>query len=125
MGRVDLFHSRRTNYFKCRYWIRNESDLVGDASKYIYNNSPSGSFYAKPISAKSNQINVVSGVWALDSEHITLETDDDITEIRRGCIVEYNNEIWVVDSNQYNTHLKESEFCKHPDYKYILSLSKG
>lgn len=125
MGRVDLFHSRRTNYSRCGYWVRDERNQSGSPSQWVLYNQPSGFFYAKPVSVKSNQMNVVNGVWALDSDHVAIETDDEVTDISRGCIVEYAEELWLVESVQRQAHWKESEFSKHQDYKYTISLTRG
>ena len=125
MGRVDLFHSRRTNYHKCEYYIRDERDSKGSPSQWVTYNQPSGSFYAKPISVKSTQMNVVNGTWNLDNNYITLETDDDIDDISRGSVVRFDEKLWIVESVQREIHNKESEFCKHIDYKYVLALRKG
>ncbi len=125
MGRVDLFHSRRTNYHKCEYWVRDKRAASGTPSQWVLYNQSSGTFYAKPLSVKSTQMNVVNGVWALDNNHITLETDDDVIDIDRGCIVKFDEQLWLVEAVQREIHNKESEFCKHIDYKYIISLTKG
>lgn len=125
MGRVDLFHSRRTNYHKCDYYIRDERAQSGSPSQWVLYNQPSGWFYAKPLSLKSTQMNAINGVWALDRNHITLETDDDIDDLSRGSIVRFDEELWLVESVQRMIHNKESEFCKHIDYKYIIELTRG
>lgn len=125
MGRVDLFHSRRTNYNRCEYWIRDERNKSGSPSQWVLYNQSSGIFYAKPLTPKSTQANVVNGTWMLDSNHIVLETDDDVTDIDRGSIVKYDEGLWLVESVQREIHNKESEFSKHTDYKYIISLTKG
>lgn len=125
MGRVDLFHSRRANYDSCKYWIRDKRAQSGTPSQWVLYNQPNGSFYAKPVSVKSTQMNVINGVWALDNNHITLETDDDVNDIDRGHVVEYDGELWIVESVQREIHRKESEFCKHNDYRYFIALTKG
>lgn len=125
MGRIDLFHSRRTNYIPCDYWIRDERDSTGSPSQWILYNQPSGKFYARPVSVKSNQMNVINGVWALDKNMVTIETDDDITDINRGCIIKYDEQLWLVESVQREIHLKESEFSKHTDYKYTIAMTRG
>jgi hypothetical protein len=125
MGRVDLFHSRRINYDRCEYWVRDERDSTGSPSEWIMRNDKSGVFYARAISPENNQANVVSNVWMLDSNNITLETDDDIHEMTRGCIVKYDNDLWLVQGVQKSIHLKESEFSKHKHYKYIINITKG
>lgn len=124
-GSVDLFHSRRTNYHKCRYWVRDERAITGTPEEWIYKHISDGSFYAKPVSVKSNQMNVVNGVWAIDNNQIALETDDHIETICRGSLVEFDNKLWLVENVQYSIHNKESEFAKHIDYKYTLSLTRN
>ena len=123
-GTRDLFHSRRTYYAECEYWIRDERQSVGPASEWILKNSSSGVFYAKEVSPRHNQMNQVGNVFAFDRNNIALETDDDVNEIDRGCIVKYNNEIWIVDSVQREIHRKESEFNVELDYKYTINLRK-
>ncbi len=125
MGRVDLFHSRRTNYHKCEYYIRDERNQSGSPSQWVLYNQPSGSFYAKPLSVKSTQMNVINGTWALDKNHIALETDDDVDDLSRGSVVRFDDELWLVESVQREIHNKESEFCKHIDYKYFIELTRG
>lgn len=124
-GTVDLFHSRRTNYAKCRYWIRDERDQSGSPQQWVTYNQPTGSFYAKPSSTKTNQMNVINGVWALDDNHITVETDDHVDGMNRGCLVEYDGELWLVDNVQKQVHNRESEFCRRNDYKYFISMTRG
>lgn len=124
MGTVDLFHSRRTNYIECRYWVRDERKSIGDASKWIMENTESGRFYARELSPKYNQMNQAANVFAFDKNSITIETDDHIDNISRGCIVEYNGELWIVDIVQCKVHRKESEFNKELDYKYTINLRR-
>ena len=125
MGRVDLFHSRRASYSKCPYWVRDERNQSGSPSQWVTYNEPTGFFYAKPISSKSSQMNVVNGVWAHDDNRITIESDDEIHDIARGSLVEFGEQLWLVESVQRQPHWKESEFCKHQDYKYTISLVRG
>ena len=125
MGRVDLFHSRRTNYLDCKYWVRDERDSRGNPSQWVLMNQPSGIFHAKLVSPFSNQRNITAGVWSTDSNHVTLETDDEVSDIKSGCIVEFDSQLWLVESVQGQIHNKESEFSKHLDYKYFIALKKG
>ena len=123
-GTIDIYHSRRANYEECEYWARNESERIGDASQWILNKAPSGMFYAREISAKENRLAQLGNVFAFDENHIALETDDDIHFIRRGCIVRYNEEIWMVENVQSRVHRKESQFDKEKHYKYYINLRR-
>lgn len=125
MGNIDLFHSRRTNYNRCEYWVRDERDSSGTPEQWVLMKQSSGHFYAKPVSPKSNQMDVINGVWAFDDNHITLETDDDIVDVVRGCIVKYDDLLWLVETVQKQVHHKESEFNRHLDYRYTISLRRS
>lgn len=124
MGRVDLNHSRRTNYAECIYWIRDENDAIANASKWVLENQPAGDFYAKSVSPKTMQELPLQGTWMFDKNSITLETDDDISDITRGSIVKYNNKLWFVVDVQGEVHEKESAFSEEIDYKYFLLLRR-
>ena len=124
MGTVDIYHSRRTCYIECTYWIRDERSSVGDINQWILKNTPSGLFLAKEISPYSNQMNQTSGVYAYDRNSITLESDDDLEEIVRGSIVLYNGKTWMVNDVQKLVHRKETEFNVDLDYKYIINIRR-
>lgn len=123
MGTVDLFHSRRTAYAVCEYWIRDERNRISP-SEWILNHSSSGTFFAREVSPKNNQMNQAGNVFAFDRDTVTLQCDDDIKDITRGSIVKYNGEIWMVDNVQASIHRKESQFNVEIDYNYIVSLRK-
>ena len=125
MGNVDLFHSRRDNFLRCEYWIRDERSASGTPAQWVLYKQSNGVFYAKPLTVKSNRMQVINGVWALDDNNITLETDDDVREIKRGCIVKFDEMLWLVTDVQYSIHTKETEFNKKIIYKYIVSLTRG
>ena len=121
---VNIYHSRRTNYRKCIYWIRDERDSVANASKWIANKKPAGSFYAKPISNKTTMNNQVSGIMLFDRNTITLETDDDIDNIQLNSIVKYNNVVWILENIQAIPHKKEMAFSTRIHYKYVLTIRR-
>ena len=124
MGTVDLFQSRRTAFAECKFWIRDNKEARIDPSAWVLQHKPSGTFYAKEISPKYNQMNQAGGVFAFDRNVITLECDDDISDISRGCLVLYNGKVWTVDNVQAMVHRKESEFNVDTDYKYVVSIRR-
>lgn len=123
MGTVDIYHSRRTNYEVCQYWKRNESEAIGNSSKWILDKIPEGTFYAKETTAKENRMAQLGNVFAFDENHITIETDDDI-EIKRGYIVEYDYTHWIVENVQSRIHHKESEFDREKHYRVYINLRR-
>ena len=124
MGHVDIYHSRRANYTECNYWVRDERDAIGTPEQWIMKHQTSGTFWAKPITPKSNQQNQVSGVWMLDRNMLTIETDDHVTDITRGCLILYRGHVYMVESVQYHIHLKESEFNQEEECKTIINMRR-
>lgn len=124
MGTVDLFHSRRTCFAECKYWIRDERNAVGTADQWVLQHTPSGTFYAREISPQYNQFGQVGNRFSYNKDGITLESDDDLHEIKVGCLVLYNGHAWIVDNVQREIHRKETEFNVDVDYKYIVSIRR-
>ena len=121
---IDIYHSRRTNYLDCEYWIRDERDSIANASKYVLNNKPSGIFHAKLVSDKTVTDNQISNVMMFDRNMITIETDDIVDKIQKNSIVRCSEELWIVENVQAIPHKKEMQFSKHIHYKYVLSLRR-
>lgn len=124
MGNVDIYHSRRTNYEECLYWVRDERQSVGDLSQWILKNVPSGKFYAREVNPLYNQENAVVNSMMFDKNTISLETDDDVDDITRGCVVMYNGKPWIVDSVQRVLHRKESQFSSEKHYKVTVNIRR-
>lgn len=122
MGRVNLNHSRRTNFLFCSYWIRDERNSTGTAEEWIYNNKPSGNFWAKQLQVKVNQENILNGVWLGDKNFRTIETDDDVNDLTRGSLIKMKGKLWYVTNVQAQLHAKESQFDNEEHYRYIISL---
>lgn len=124
MGTVDLFHSRRTYFAECKYWIREESAYISNSSEWVLKHVPSGSFYAREISPQYNQFGQIGNSFQYNKDGITLESDDDLSELTVGSIILYNGKTWRVDNVQKEIHRKESQFNVEIDYKYIVSIRR-
>ena len=116
---VDIYHSRRGHFNKCVYYKRDEDNSVGDLTKWILETNPTGVFYAKEVSQKSNQENQVGNVILMDNHSITLETADEVMDIKRGYVVKYLGQCWLVTNVQFATRIKENEFQKEKYTTYI------
>lgn len=116
---VDIYHSRRGNFRYCQYWNRNENDSVGDLTKWILEKKPSGSFWAKETSPKTNQAGQLNNVFMYDKNTISLVTEDKVDDIKRGSIVSYLNHAWIVQNVQFEIHHKETEFDTDKYTTYI------
>lgn len=118
---IDIYHSRRTKYRKCYYWLRNNKEPV---ENLVHNVSPTGFFYAIEDSIISKQNNNINGNVLFDKDTVVLKTDDDIEDITQNCIVKYKNENWFVVDVQAELHIKETEFGEELHATRWLTLRK-
>ena len=93
-------------------------------SQWILQNKVSGTFYAREVSPSYNQEQPLANVAMFDKNVITIETDDDINNISRGCIVLYQGHPWMVETVQQKLHRKESQFDIEEHYKTIISMRR-
>ena len=120
---IDIYHSRRINYKKCVYWVRDESLAIADLNEWVLKEKQAGAFYAREMNF-SKQVNAVNNIFMFDKNMLTLVTEDKVDDIARGCIVKYKNELWFVESVQANLHLKETEFSNDNHYTTYIALRK-
>ena len=121
---IDIYHSRRTDYELCYYWIREEKSNLTDLSQWILKNKYSGMFYAKEENSLSNQENPIANTIMFDKNIISLSTEDDVDDLTRGCIILYDGKAWMVDNVQRIIHHKESQFSVEKHYKTIINIRR-
>lgn len=121
---VDVRFGRRTNYEECFYWVRDEDEATGDLNQWIMKRQKKGVFYAKEVNSLFNQGNPQANVIMLDKNTISLETDDIVEDLERGCVVLYNGKPWIVDSVMRELHRKESQFDSEKYYKTIINIRR-
>ena len=124
MGNVDVYHSRRTNYALCKYWVRNEKISDAQLNEYVLKTKPQGEFYAKEVNPNYNQENPQANAMMFQKNVITLETNDDINDIKVGNVVMYNGKLWHVEGIQSKLHRKESEFDTEEHYTIVLNIRR-
>lgn len=119
---IDLYHSRRGNFKECYYYVRNEK--INDLSKFILQSKPVGMFYAKLFSPYSRQNQDVANVFRFSENQLTLETTDDVEDLKENNIVLYMGKPYVVLSVQREECLKESEYLQEHYCKTYIGLRK-
>ena len=120
---INIYHSRRGKFRRCRYWKRDTSKSV-DLNQYKLEKTATGIFYAIEINNLVNDQKQVSNVILFDKNTATLQTEDEINDISKGCIVEYLNEIWYVESCQFVPHIKEGEFSNKLHTSTIINIRR-
>lgn len=104
---IDIYKSRRGKFRKCTYWLATE---CRNAAKWALEHTPEGIFYAEETTAFSSQGDQINNTILIDKNNITLKTNDDISNITRGCVVEYLGHAWIVDNVQTEMIKKFTEF---------------
>lgn len=118
---IDIYHSRRINYNRCIYWVRDE-DGIGDEDELIYKKKPAGIFYATESNAETNSANMLAGVFMTEQYDVLLESSDWLDVLCKDCIVKYNGELWRVNEVQKKPYKKESQFRTKKTYKWFIGL---
>lgn len=119
---IDLKTSRRDYFLHCAYWSQNEEEYIGD-DKIVYEKDPTGYFYAKELSSYNISSNVVVGVFMARSVRVTIETKDDVSNLRRNDIVIIDNKIYRVEDIQITPVKKQRQFLRQNNSNiYTISL---
>ncbi len=121
IGSTDLLLGRRGHFNKCVYWIRDEDDE--DLTEYTYNNEPSGYFYADEITSEDKRKLTINGVFMFDESLITLQTNGAIS-LKKGDIVKYNEDIWIVQSCQTKKMYKNEQFMKRASSVTYIQIKR-
>lgn len=119
---IDLKTSRRDYFLHCAYWSQNEEEYIDD-DKIVYEKDPTGYFYAKELSSYNISSNVVVGVFMARSVRVTIETKDDVSNLRRNDIVIIDNKIYRVEDIQITPVKKQRQFLRQNNSNiYTISL---
>lgn len=120
-GCIDLLLGRRGDFEKCKYWIRDEDDE--DLSQYVYEVSPTGSFYGTEVSPEDLRKMIVNNVFMFDESLVTIYTNGYI-DLKKGDLVEFRDEIWIVQSCQSRRVRKSIQFMKNPSKRTYIQLKR-
>ena len=120
---VDIYNSRRTNHFKCKYWKRNTVHYQ-DNEELIYRINPEGIFYARIISSKSDSDQDVANVFKVGYEELTLETSDNVN-IEHEDIVLFDNALWFVERANSDKKQKNAQYMRNTSKKTTMLIRRG
>lgn len=128
---LDIWTSRRGNFIECEYWLK--EDFVMDTNlvdfiknpddELVYQREPDGVFFAKELNAYTQDSQQIGETFMARRETITLETSDDISNLKRNDIVKFNDKRYRVDSIQKVPFKNQRQFLANSQsYTYYLSL---
>lgn len=122
----DFFQSKRNYNQKCKWWSRSEID-ENTPDELIMKRVPNGIFFAKEVSPQASTSEVVGDSFMFEKDTITIKTPDNLWQIKRNDLVEYEGDKWIVDnvqkphSRMQNTFFAKDKDCSH---FYYIELRK-
>lgn len=121
---INLNNSRRSYNIRCRWW---KSDIKwSDLQKLIHENKPAGIFYAREHQPSNKLENFDGDLVKIDIQNTVIETQDNVIGINHECLVEYDNQIWIVDNVQSKMQNKRSKYNIRPSrITWITLRNKG
>lgn len=121
-GFVDMFTSRRDCFDDCRYWKKIEDDNMNYID-YEYE-EPSGYFAAKQITSIQNMPQVVAGLFMFDSNSVTIQSYEDLSELSRDDIIEFRGNIYRLQDIQSTPIRKNNQFYDEVCMVYYMRLKR-
>ena len=120
---IDLRTSRRDYFLYCTYWSQIENEDLVANNEIIHTKIPTGSFYAKEVNSYTIESDVVASVFMAESTTITIETADDVSDLRRNDIVKIDDKVYRVDNIQKTPIKKQRQFLRNSySMNYVISL---
>ncbi len=120
---INIHNSRRTYNIRCRWWKENVQ--TGHLQDLIHDKHQDGVFYAKEQQPKYQQENIDGGIVKIETETVTIETQDYVDSIKHDTLVEYLGYIWIVENVVSQTINKRSRYNIKPDKITWITLRKG
>ena len=120
-GCISTLLGCRGTYEKCKYWVRD--DDAKDLTEYVYENKPSGTFYAKRITAQDYKKLVINNAFMFDDSLVTLYSKGQIN-LKESDIVEFKGELWRVQDCQSKQIDKNTQFMSRPDYVSYIRIKR-
>lgn len=109
---INLDNSRRSYNIKCKWW--KSSVKPSDLQKLDHKIKAEGIFYARENQPSTKTEQFDSDIVKIDLQNTTIETQDNVIGINHECLVEYDNQIWIVDNVQTKMINKRSEYDRRP-----------
>jgi len=98
-------------------------DDANSSDELVMKRQPSGYFCAKEYSPEYYDNSVVGGAFMVDRATITIRTPDDVEGLKNNCIVEYQDDKWIVVSVQRkNVRNGMTEFAREKNVPHFFII---
>lgn len=122
---IDLYQSRRTKFIKCKYWSQIRDEKVVKLSEIAYYRKPTGFFDAEETGAYTEENQTVEGTFMLQKDVVSIETVDDVRDLKMNDIVEFNGDLYRVTDIQREVKKKQAQYMnEYQSIKTFISLMR-
>lgn len=119
---LDIYRGRRDLFTKCTYWSQITNNDIVLNSEIVYNTTPTGHFYAKEISSLTTDNQVLGEAFMFESNNVTLQTTDNVSDLKVNDKVVYLDKEYRVDNIQKTAENRQRQFRVKTSYTYYISL---
>ena len=122
---IDLWgKNSRDEFIECEYWSVDDN-IYSNNDRIIYQNRPTGFFRAKEVNSFVEENQVVGQAFLTKQHNVTLETHDNVSDLKNNDLVKFENLVYRVDSIQ-KTSVKKQKMFMDKDYSasYFISLRR-
>ena len=117
---VDIYNTRRGYFNKCKWYARDED--TGESNEIIISRPANGIFYAKEIAAQTSQDKGYQWDVSFIRPRYNYNESQDLTGIKRGCLVEYNWKNMALNPLMFKKALKKQRiYTKRVSTWYFFS----
>lgn len=122
---IDLWQSRRNKFIDCVYWSQVDDINIAKFSELSYERQPNGFFTASIVSNYTEENQTLENVFMYEKVTVTIETTDDVKELKRNDLVRMKGEFYRVDDIARKPVSKQEQFLKDPiSYTTYISLRR-
>lgn len=119
---IDLRTSRRDYFLHCAYWNQLEEDYIPN-NEIVHLKEPDGFFSAKEVNTYRITSQVISGLFMAEQVNVTIETRDDVHNLKRNDLVSVDEKIYRVEDIQEAPVKKQRQFGKiNYSKSYVITL---
>lgn len=121
---ISLWSGGRDKFHKCEYWLVDENENTTKRNQVVYYSQPNGIFMAKISNNEVEDKQNIDDSFQFDVSYVTLETTDNIQDLKNNNIVRFKDKIYIVESIDKVPLRKNAEQFLNDfvPYKYYISL---
>lgn len=118
-----MINTRRIYKERCKHWQIDDEDI--ELSELTYKHQPTMVFYAKEADSSYKTSIADNGIINIDQDNTVIESQDDLSIISVRDVIEYNEELWIVENIRNKKYNKTTEYNRRASKIWWLTIRKA